>query len=109
MNFQKNDYTGENNPNYGNKKLSEKYKQNPEMGLEKQSRKGNKNGRCVPVVMEFQDGTIREFDYIRECAKFILENNLSRMKTLECISKEISDCVSGKKDYFSDFYFYKKQ
>ena len=39
------DRHGENNSNYGNKKLSQFYKKHPEIAKEKQSRPGEKNGR----------------------------------------------------------------
>jgi hypothetical protein len=64
---------GEENSNYGNKKLSEFYSQNPEIALEKQSRKGTKNG-MAKVIRLYKDGTfIKEFDYIGECCKYLHE------------------------------------
>ena len=39
------DMHGENNPNYGNKKLSQFYKDHPEISKEKQGRPGKQNGR----------------------------------------------------------------
>lgn len=41
------DMHGENNPNYGNRKLSEFYKAHPEIAKEKQSRPGKQNGRYI--------------------------------------------------------------
>lgn len=41
------DRHGKNNPNYGNRKLSEFYKLHPEVAKEKQSRKGKQNGRYI--------------------------------------------------------------
>ena len=41
------DLTGTNNPNYGNKKLSEFYKAHPEIAKEKQGRPGKRNGRYI--------------------------------------------------------------
>ena len=39
------DLHGENNPNYGNRKLSAFYKEHPEIAKEKQGRPGKRNGR----------------------------------------------------------------
>ncbi len=39
------DVHGENNPNYGNRKLSQFYKENPDIAKEKQGRLGTRNGR----------------------------------------------------------------
>lgn len=39
------DMHGENNPNFGNRKLSAFYKEHPEIAKQKQSRPGKKNGR----------------------------------------------------------------
>lgn len=41
------DMSGTNNPNYGNRKLSQFYKEHPEIAKEKQGRPGNKNGRYI--------------------------------------------------------------
>ena len=41
------DIHGENNPNYGNRKLSQFYKEHPEIAREKQGRPGKQNGRYI--------------------------------------------------------------
>ena len=41
------DRHGENNSNYGNRKLSQFYKEHPEIAKEKQSRPGTQNGRYI--------------------------------------------------------------
>lgn len=41
------DISGANNPNYGNRKLSQFYKEHPEIAKEKQGRPGSKNGRYI--------------------------------------------------------------
>jgi len=66
--------TGELNHNYGNRKLSKIYKDNPALALEKQSRPGIMNGRCVQVTL-YKDGIkIKDFPYIRACCEYIKEN-----------------------------------
>lgn len=65
------DITGENNPNFGNKKLSQKYSTDKQLSLEKQSRKGTKNGRARSIKV-YRDGKcIGSFDYISPCCDFI--------------------------------------
>ena len=66
---------GDSNPNYGNRKLSKFYSMNPQIALEKQSRKGCQNGMSKPIELLFEDGTfINKFDYIGDCCKFLSEN-----------------------------------
>lgn len=65
------DFKGENNPNYGNTKLSEKYKNNPELALEKQSRKGTQNGMSKSITV-YKDGElIKHFDLIGDCCDYM--------------------------------------
>ena len=66
------DVNGKNNPNYGNHKLSKIYSENPEYALEKQSRKGAKNGRCIKVKMyDIKLNEHYNFNFIGECADFL--------------------------------------
>lgn len=88
---------GKDNPNYGNRKLSEFYKQNPEISKIKNSRKGKQNGRCVPVKM-IKDDDIRVFDYIGEAAEYV--KSLGLTKT--CIDKvrvNISKSIKNNTEY----------
>lgn len=62
---------GKDNPNFGNRKLSKYYAENPDIALEKQSRKGTQNGRSKPVEL-FKDGVfIAKFDYIGDCCEYL--------------------------------------
>lgn len=70
---------GELNPNYGNHKLSEFYKNNPEISKIKNSRKGKQNGRCIPVRV-IKDDMVEEFDYIGEAVKFLKDLDLTHNK-----------------------------
>ena len=62
---------GDKNLNYGNRKLSKIYKENPKLALEKQSRKGIQNGRCVKIKLYYGDIFIKEFEYLKH--KYIAE------------------------------------
>lgn len=77
---------GEDNPNYGNTKLSVFYKENPNIALEKQSRPATQNGRATSIKV-FKDGVFyKEFDYIGECAKYLHEKHgfSANAETVRC-------------------------
>jgi len=96
---------GENNPNFGNRKLSKIYAENLEYAKEKQGRPGIKNGRCVPLKMISPDNKVEEiFNYIGECADYILSNEIFPYKK-ESISLNISKCINGEKDSYYGYKF----
>lgn len=71
---------GEQNPNYGNKKLKEFYKEHPE-ARKNLARPGAQNGRCVPLqATNISTNKTLKFAYLRECAKFLIEANLTSSK-----------------------------
>lgn len=90
------DLTGENNPNYGNDALHRRYKEDKEYAKEKQSRPGAKNGRARPIQLEYgSSGMV--FDYISECAKFIIDNGYLNAKDITSLATRIRKAAeSGK-------------
>lgn len=74
----KTDLTGQNNPNYGNRKLSEVYRANPELSRIKQGRPGLQNGRCQKIVAEFPDGSEVEYGCIKQCAQDLIDSGISK-------------------------------
>lgn len=65
---------GADNPNYGNTTLSKKYKENPKLSKEKQSRKGGQNGRAKPCrLLHREHGLIGEYSFQREAAYALVE------------------------------------
>lgn len=64
---------GENNSNFGNNKLSKFYNENPDIALEKQSRKGTQNGRCQKIELYKDEILINTFNYIGECAEYLID------------------------------------
>lgn len=66
------DRTGKNNPNYGNTKLKERFRDNPEL-KQLLARPVKQNGRARMVHM-FKDNLELEFGYIGECANWFKEN-----------------------------------
>jgi len=105
MYAQNHDISGENNNNYGNRKLSKIYKENPELAKEKQSRPGIKNGRCMKVAMFTIDKSFyKEFNYLRECADYIINSGITAFNR-NVVAKNISDCIVKRKDSYLNYYF----
>lgn len=75
------DFAGDKNPNYGNRTLSTRYANNPELAIEKQSRKGAKNGRAIPVRMFTATGDTYDFEYLSECGEYLISSGISNSKT----------------------------
>lgn len=77
---------GKDNPNYGNKKLSQFYSENPDIALEKQSRKGITNGKAKPIELFKEGKLVMKFDYIGDCCKYLHENHgfSSNYETVRC-------------------------
>ncbi|NFH40708.1 hypothetical protein FC977_13665 [Clostridium sporogenes] len=95
---------GKNNPNYNNHKLSEKYKNNPKLSKENNSRPKEKNGRAVPITMYNSNNIkIKEFKYIGECAEYLIKNNFTKSK-VNSIRTNISNSLKNKKTYLG-YYF----
>ena len=65
---------GENNPNWGNTKLSEFYSDNPEIAKIKQGRPGNRNGKAKPVDVYQGDVFVGHFDYIGQCWEYMRDH-----------------------------------
>lgn len=83
------DLSGSNNPNYGNRKLSTRYANDKALCLQKQSRPGRANGRCVPIAIVDECGDRTNFDYIQECAIYI-KNKRNLKVTISTIALKIS-------------------
>ena len=72
------DLSGEKNPNYRNRSLSQKYRQHPELAIV-QSRPGKQNGRAKPVEVTLPDGTVHHSGYIGECARWLIEHGYCKI------------------------------
>ncbi len=89
---------GKNNSNYGNKKLSKFYKENPHIAIEKQSRKGTNNGMAKPIEL-YKDGQfIKQFDYIGDCCEF-LHKNFGFSDNAESVRCGIRRSIKYKRPY----------
>ena len=93
------DMNGENNPNYGNKKLSKIYKENPEYALEKQSRKGLKNGRCRKIIMHNENINLI-FNYMEDCIKYLVDNNIPKTSNNVAVRGGIDRSIRNNTKYF---------
>lgn len=91
--------TGINNPNYGNKTLHNKLKNNPELRKQYYSRKGSQNGRSKEIfVYDSNKNFIKHFDYIGECCEWI-KNTLSLSSNIDTIRGGITDSIKNQKTY----------
>lgn len=98
-------YHGKNNPNYGNKKLSKIYSENKTLAREKQGRPGVKNGRAKKISLYFDDNLIETFDYIGQCAQYMVSNGISNCKSKNGVRGQISECVHKNKVYKKHYNF----
>jgi len=97
---------GENNPNFGNRKLSKIYAENLEYAKEKQSRPGKQNGRCVGVkLVSLNEVFEKEFNYMRECADYLIENGISSLSR-DTLSNHIAQCINNKELKYLGYKFF---
>lgn len=93
------DISGSKNPNFGNRKLSKFYKENLDIALEKQSRKGLQNGRCTKIAMYKDDILIKEFDYISLCCQYFVDNKLCSATNIEGVRSQINKSIRENNTY----------
>ena len=98
------DITGVNNPNYGNHVLSEKYKNNPGLALEKQSRPGAQNGRSKSVTLfDTITETKLNFSYIRAASEYLIQNGFTKAKKVDSVLNRLSFCAKTGNKYKNRF------
>lgn len=88
---------GEKNPNYGNTKLKEYFKNNPDEKM-KLARPGSQNGRATPIRMFTEDSYI-DFGYIGECANYLIDNNFFPNIKFKSLCSAISQRLNTNKKY----------
>lgn len=103
MFYHKKDVSGENNNNFGNRKLSKIYSENPDYAKEKQSRPKEQNGRCRKVKMVDSSGTELVFNYIFKCSQYLESLGLGIAKNMSAYITKSAN--SGKKYKGFNFYF----
>lgn len=82
---------GVNNPNYGKHTLRKRFETNQEL-CTLQSRPGKQNGRSIPVRMIYNNNSI-EFDYLSQCAQYLVMNNLISSTNISYITSKISKSI----------------
>jgi hypothetical protein len=92
------DIRGKLNPNYGNKKLSERYAKNSLLAKEKQSRKGLQNGRCRKITIFKDNKPLQTFEYIDLCCEYLIANGYCNAKKSSVRSK-IDRAVRNNEKY----------
>lgn len=87
---------GSNNPNYGNRTLSMKYKNNPSLSKEKNARHGSSNGMAKPITITDHTGNNAfKFQCIKDCAKYIINEGFSISNNIACVSAKISKAANN--------------
>lgn len=99
---------GEANPNYGNRKLSKIYKENPNLSKEKQSRPRAQNGRARTVFLYSSNEIfLKKFDCVIECAEYMNKLGFSNAKP-KVIATGIYTAIAKNKLYLNHKYSYEK-
>lgn len=96
--------TGSNNPNYGNHILAEKYKNNPVLALEKQSRPGAKNGKSKAIKIVDEDTNSELiFGYIRAAAKYLIDSGFTNALKVDSVLNALTRCANNRTKYKNRF------
>lgn len=90
---------GENNPNYGNKTLHNKLKNNPELRTQYYARFGSQNGRSRKILMRDENGNEMHFNYIGECCEYLRQNKYTKSKT-NTLRAAINEKIKNKGKYY---------
>lgn len=99
---------GEKNPNYRNDTLKKKYKENPNLALLLQSRKGEQNGMAKKVYLyDINKKFIKEFNYIGECSQYLIDSGYSKGK-VKSISGNITESIKKNKPYLKHIFSFEK-
>lgn len=86
-NIRKREFNGSNNPNFGNNTLHEKVKDSQELRIQYYSRPKEQNGRAREIyVYDLSGNLINRFDYIGECAEWVIKqlNSSSKVSSVRC-------------------------
>lgn len=95
------DYFGDNNPNFGNKTLHDKVKNNPKLRLQYYSRPKEQNGRAREIYVYDCDGNfVNHFDYIGACSEWF-KDFLKLKTTPNSIRQSIITSITNNKTYYN--------
>lgn len=91
---------GETNPNYNNNTLKKKLEENPELKKQYYARYGTQNGMATSVRVYNKDMEfIREFDLIKDCAKWMCELFNKDLNKIPHVQSAISTSIKDGKPY----------
>lgn len=91
--------SGKDNPNYGNKKLKERYADDPELAKFNNSRPASQNGRARKIGLYDLDwNSIKEFTYVGECIEYLIGVHGLKMKA-DSIRSQIRSSATKHKSY----------
>ena len=103
------DYSGSNNPNYGNRILSKRYAEDKQLAIDKQGRKGLQNGRCRPIALYCDGKLIRKFDYVKLLCEYLVDNKIfsskSKLHSIEAVRSRVNACIRENKLYKERYSF----
>lgn len=98
------DFSGENNPNYGNHILSNYYKNNPEIAKIKLGRPKQQNGRAVKIAMYDKNmNYIDTFDWIGGCAEYLIKKNFTHGK-IDTVRSNITQSIKNNRKYLNHYF-----
>lgn len=84
------------NPNYQNKTLHNKIKDNPELRIKYYSRKGSQNGRSKAIeVYDTNNKLIKSFTYVKECCEW-LQHDCGITQAINTIRGHINLSINNK-------------
>ena len=95
---------GENNSNYGKHTLSDKYKNDPELSKEVQSRPGAQNGRAKRIILfDVIESKELIFDYIKAASEYLIKNGFTKANKVDSVLNRLSACAKSGKSIKIDF------
>lgn len=96
---------GEDNPNYKNTTLKERYSLHPELCLDL-ARPRAQNGMARKIVMiDTIDNKRTEYECMVDCAEYLVQNDYVRGKSIYAIAAKISEKAKSGELYFKRFIF----
>lgn len=88
---------GKENPNYGNKKLSQFYSRNPDVAKEKQSRPNAQNGHARKVDLYYNNKFVKRFDCYKLCCEYLMK--IFKLKSTSYISNVMNKIYKNGGNY----------
>ena len=95
---------GDNNPNFGKHTLREKYRNDHELSLEKQSRPGSQNGKSKKIrLLDTETNVKIDFGYIRAASEYLIKNGFTKATKVDSVLNRLSVCAKTGNKYKNRF------